>query len=110
MTLQRAFEKEVGCKFGEVSSDGKIGLHYTADIGMNDQEPSAIINDVIFTSLTADKVKAIVADMKAGKNVQDTVKELGDGNNQDALIKSMVKNNIQKKALFSLLLLNQVPL
>ena len=95
--IAKAFEKEVGCKFGEVSSDGKIGLHYTADIGMNDQEPAAIINDVIFTSLTADKVKAIVSDMKAGKNIQDTVKELGDGNNQDALIKAMVKNNIQKK-------------
>jgi len=65
--IAKAFEKEAGCKFGGVSSDGKIGLHYTADIGMNDQEPSAIINDVIFTSLTADKVKAIVADMKAGK-------------------------------------------
>jgi len=95
--VAKAFEKEVGCKFGELSSDGKIGLHYTADIGMNDQEPAAIINDVIFTSLTADKVKAIVADMKAGKKIQDTVKDFGDGNNQDALIKSMVKNNIQKK-------------
>ncbi len=95
--VAKAFEKEAGCKFGEVTSDGKIGLHYTADIGMNDQEPAAIINDVIFTSLTSDKVKAIVADMKAGKNIQDTVKEFGDGKNQDALIKSMVKNNIQKK-------------
>jgi len=95
--IAKVFEKEAGCKFGEVSSDGKIGLHYTSDIGMNDQEPSAIINDVIFTSLTADKVKTIVADMKSGKNIQDTVKEFGDGNNQNALIKSMVKNNIQKK-------------
>jgi len=95
--IAKVFEKEAGCRFGEVSSDGKIGLHYTADIGMNDQEPSAIINDVIFTSLTADKVKAIVADMKAGKNIQDIVKESGDGNNQNALIKAMVNNNIQKK-------------
>ena len=95
--IAKVFEKEAGCKFGEVSSDGKIGLHYTSDIGMNDQEPSAIINDVIFTSLTADKVKAIVADMKAGKNIQDTVKAFGDGNNQNDLIKAMVNNNIQKK-------------
>ncbi len=95
--IAKAFEKEAGCKFGQVTTDGKIGLHYTADIGMNDQEPSAIINDVIFTSLTADKVKAIVADMKAGKKMQDTVKTFGDGNNQDKLIKAMVKNNIQKK-------------
>lgn len=95
--IAKVFEKEAGCRFGELTSDGKIGLHYTADIGMNDQEPSAIINDVIFTSLTADKVKAIVADMKAGKNIQDTVKAFGDGNNQNDLIKAMVNNNIQKK-------------
>jgi [NiFe] hydrogenase diaphorase moiety large subunit len=95
--IAKAFEKEVGCKFGEVTADGKIGLHYTADIGMNDQEPAAIINGVIFTSLTADKVKSIVADMKAGKAARDIVKEFGDGKNQSDLIKAMVKNNIQKK-------------
>ena len=95
--IAKSFEKEVGCKFGEVTSDGKIGLHYTADIGMNDQEPAAIINGVIFTSLTADKVKTIVADMKSGKAARDIVKEFGDGNNQSALVKAMVKNNIQKK-------------
>jgi [NiFe] hydrogenase diaphorase moiety large subunit len=95
--IARAFEKEVGCKFGEVSSDGKIGLHYTSDIGMNDQEPAAIINDVIFTGLTSDKVKGIVSDMKAGKSAQDMVKQYGDGKNQADLMKSMVKNNIQKK-------------
>jgi [NiFe] hydrogenase diaphorase moiety large subunit len=95
--IAKVFEKEMDCKFGEVSSDGKIGLHYTADIGMNDQEPAAIINGVIFTSLTADKVKAIAADIKAGKAAKDIVKEFGDGNNQSELIKAMVKNNIQKK-------------
>jgi [NiFe] hydrogenase diaphorase moiety large subunit len=95
--IAKVFEQEVGCKFGEVSADGKIGLHYTSDIGMNDQEPAAIINGVIFTSLTSDKVKAIVADMKAGKAVKDMVKEYGDGKNQAEPIKAMVKNNIQKK-------------
>ena len=95
--IAKAFEKEAGCKFGEVSSDGQIGLHYTADIGMNDQEPAAIINGVVFTSLTADRVKSIVADMKAGKAAKDIVKEYGDGKNQSELVKAMVKNNIQKK-------------
>lgn len=95
--IAKAFEKETGCKFGEVSKDGKIGLHYTADIGMNDQEPAAIINGVVFTSLTADKVKSIVSDMKAGKKAQDMIKEFGDGKNQADLIKAMVRNNIQKK-------------
>ncbi len=95
--VAKAFEKEAGCQFGQVSSDGKVGLYWTSDIGLNDQEPAAIINDVMFTKLTADKAKAIVADMKAGKSIQDIAKGTGDGKNQDALVKSMVNNNIQKK-------------
>ncbi|NJK85076.1 MAG: hypothetical protein HC906_02995 [Bacteroidales bacterium] len=46
------FEKEFGIKFGEVTPDGKAGLFLTSCIGMNDQEPAAIINNLIFTRLT----------------------------------------------------------
>lgn len=95
--IAKAFEKETGCKFGEVTSDGSISLHYTADIGMNDQEPAALINGTVFTSLTPEKVRSIVKDMKAGKNVKDMVVETGDGKNGSPLVKSMVKNNIIKK-------------
>ena len=42
--VARIFEEETGCKFGEVTDDGLIGLFYTSCIGMNDQEPAAIIN------------------------------------------------------------------
>ncbi len=65
------FEKEVGSKFGNVSKDGKIGLFNTSCIGMNDQEPSAIINKRIFTKLTKEKVKKIVDGMKNGLDVED---------------------------------------
>ncbi|HPS84259.1 MAG TPA: NAD(P)H-dependent oxidoreductase subunit E, partial [Bacteroidales bacterium] len=90
------FEKQLGIKMGQRTADNMASLHFTACIGMSDQEPAAIINDVIFTSLTRDKVKAIVADMKAGKSVKDMVKETGDGNNANPLVHSMVKNNIKK--------------
>ncbi len=95
--VAEAFEEQVGCAFGEVSADGRIGLHSTACIGMNDQEPAAIINDTVFTNLTPEKVKTLVADMKAGKSVGQMVGELGDGNNADELVKAMVKNNIRRK-------------
>lgn len=95
--IARAFEKEAGCSFGSVTADGKIGLHYTSCIGMNDQEPAAIINDVVFTNLTEETVKKLVAAMKAGKSAQELVGAYGDGQNQSTLIKAMVKNNIQKK-------------
>lgn len=93
--VAKAFEQGAGVKFGEVTADGTIGLHMTADIGMNDQEPAAVINGVVFTSLNAAKAKDLVAGMKAGKNVQDMVTSFGDGNNE--MMKTMVKNNIMNE-------------
>ncbi|HNR89514.1 MAG TPA: NAD(P)H-dependent oxidoreductase subunit E [Spirochaetota bacterium] len=97
--IAKAFEQEAGCAFGKTTADGNIGLFYTSCIGMNDQEPAAIINDVVFTNLTVEKVKEIVAGMKAGKSAKDLVKQFGDGQNQSELVKSMVNNNIHKKGL-----------
>lgn len=95
--IAKAFEKEVGAGFGKTSADGLIGLFDTSCIGMNDQEPAAIINGVVFTNLKEGDVSGMVADMKAGKGVQEMVKGFGDGQNQSELVKSMVQNNIQKK-------------
>ncbi|RLD30943.1 MAG: hypothetical protein DRI83_13250 [Bacteroidetes bacterium] len=91
--IARAFEDEAGIKFGSVSEDGLVGLFETSDIGMNDQEPAALINGVPFTNLTISKVKDLVAGFKAGKDVNDMVGQTGDGRNSDDLIKSMVNSN-----------------
>ncbi|MCX7679942.1 MAG: NAD(P)H-dependent oxidoreductase subunit E [Spirochaetes bacterium] len=95
--VAKAFEEAAGCKFGSTTPDGAIGLYNTSCIGMNDQEPAAIINGVVFTNLTPQKAKELVAGMKAGKHVQEMVTEFGDGANQSELIRSMVKNNIMRK-------------
>jgi [NiFe] hydrogenase diaphorase moiety large subunit len=91
------FEKEVGIPFNSVTPDGLIGLWDTSDIGMNDQEPAAIINDVIFTRLTPSKVRELVAAFRSGKDVKELVTKYGDGENSHFMIKSMVHNNIIKK-------------
>ena len=93
--IAKAFEEAAGCKFGSVSEDGKIGLFDTACIGMNDQEPAAIINGKVFTALTPAKVKEVVEAMKAGKTVEEMDTNFGDGNNE--LLKAMVNNNIKQK-------------
>lgn len=93
-----AFESAAGCGFGHVTSDGLIGLFDTACIGMSDQEPAAIINDQIFTSLTPARAKAIIAGMKSGKTVEELKEgKYGDGKNSSPLIRSMVNNNIMKR-------------
>jgi [NiFe] hydrogenase diaphorase moiety large subunit len=93
-----AFEKETGIKIGQVTPDGLIGLYNTSCIGMNDQEPAAIINNRIFTKLTPFRVKEIVRDIKQGKNVDNMFSAgYGDGKNSSEFIKAVVNNNIMKK-------------
>jgi [NiFe] hydrogenase diaphorase moiety large subunit len=94
--IARAFEKEVGISFNSVTEDGMIGLWDTSDIGMNDQEPAAIINDVVFTKLTPSKVRELVTAFRSGADVMDMVVKYGDGENSHPKIKSMVHNNIIK--------------
>jgi [NiFe] hydrogenase diaphorase moiety large subunit len=91
------FEKEVGVSFNEVTDDGLIGLWETADIGMNDQEPAAIINDTLFTELTPAKVKKIVRAMKEGKEIEEIAEDVAEVMyNRDGL-RTMVKNNLHAK-------------
>jgi [NiFe] hydrogenase diaphorase moiety large subunit len=95
--VKQAFEQAAGCKFGQMTGDGKIGLYNTACIGMNDQEPAAIINNEVFTKLTPEAAKQIVEGLKSGKDVKELYhRELGDGKNAAAEIKSMVSNNIKR--------------
>ncbi len=95
--VAKAFSEAAGTEFGTVTADGLIGLFDTSCIGMNDQEPAAIINGTVFTSLTAEKAKSIVAGLKSGKSVESLVEGFGDGANQSELVRSMVKNNIVRK-------------
>lgn len=94
------FEKEAGIKFGETTSDHKIGLRYTACMGMCDQEPAALINGTPFTKLTPDKAKKIIKGLRSQMSVSELVDELGtlgDGANGTKRVMSMVNSNIQKK-------------
>ena len=88
-------EKETGAKFGSTTEDGTFGLYNTSCIGMNDQEPAALINGKVFTKLTPGYVKEIIAKMKDGKTVEEIITSYGDGNNK--VMKSMVRNNIQRR-------------
>jgi [NiFe] hydrogenase diaphorase moiety large subunit len=95
--IVEALEQESGCKFGDVTGDGLIGLFNTSCIGMNDQEPAAIINGNVFTKLTPFRAREIIRDIKKGKSIDDLVVEsYGDGMNNTELIKTMVYNNIRK--------------
>lgn len=97
-SVLETFENECGVNEGSVSGDGMFGLFPTSCIGMNDQEPAAIINDKIFTRLTPYRVKEIVKELKEGKDINELIYE-GDGGGRNALpgINSMVCNNIRRR-------------
>ncbi len=92
-----AFEEEAGCRFGEVSPDGRVGLFPTSCIGMNDQEPSAIVDGVVFTCLTPDRARAVVRGLREGRPASELIAALGDGANQSELVRAMVVNNIRQR-------------
>lgn len=95
-----AFEAAAGCRFGEVSADGVVGLFHTACIGMSDQEPAALINGQVFPSLTPDKARALVAGMRAGRTLEDLKgRDYGDGQNAHPLVRALVHNHIRRRGL-----------
>ena len=97
--VARAFKEAAGIDFGETSPDGLFSLHKTSCIGMSDQEPAALIDNLPFTSLTVEKARKIIEGLKKGKSAEGLVKEFGygNGNNAHPMVRSMVKNNLKKK-------------
>ncbi|MBN2175558.1 MAG: NAD(P)H-dependent oxidoreductase subunit E [Bacteroidales bacterium] len=95
--VAEAFEKATGSKFGGVSPDGLFGLFNTSCIGMNDQEPAAIINGVIFPKITTYRVRELIKSFRNGKTPNDMINSYGGGQNQSELIKSMVTNNLNRR-------------
>ncbi len=93
----KAFESELGIKVGETTSDGLVTLEETPCIGLCDQAPAGLVNDVPVTYLSSDKAREIVKTLKETKDPKKLVHRIGDGNNANELVKSMVHNNIRKK-------------
>ncbi len=62
-----ALEDEVGVHLGETTSDGAISLREVECLGACVHAPMFQIGDDYFEDLTADDVRAIVADIKAGR-------------------------------------------
>ena len=95
--VSRAFATALGIGVGETTADGQFTLEHTPCIGMCDQAPAALVNDVVVTRLTAEKVPHIVDVLKRTGDPQDLVTEYGDGNNAHKLVRAMVQNSIRRK-------------
>jgi len=90
-----AFTETLGIDIGETTPDGKISIEHTPCIGMSDQAPTALINDVVFTHLSSDSARQIAAALRQDRDPSSLVSDFGDGNNGHNLVRAMVQNNIR---------------
>jgi [NiFe] hydrogenase diaphorase moiety large subunit len=93
--LVAAFERELGIGIGETSPDGAFSLEFTPCIGMCDQAPAAMINDVVATRLTAERATEIARALKAGLSPADVLIP-ADVSTPHARVRAMVENNIRQ--------------
>ncbi|MTI00193.1 NAD(P)H-dependent oxidoreductase subunit E [Roseibium sp. RKSG952] len=71
--VTQAFEEVLGISIGQTSADGVFSLEYTPCIGMCDQAPAAMVNEVVITRLTPDKARAFAEGLKAGRTPEQLV-------------------------------------
>ncbi len=64
LAVATAFVAATGAAIGSTSKDGEFTLEWTSDIGMADQEPAALINGTVITSLAPKDVDPIVAALR----------------------------------------------
>ncbi|MCK5796604.1 MAG: NAD(P)H-dependent oxidoreductase subunit E, partial [Deltaproteobacteria bacterium] len=93
--IEATFVQELGVKVGETTPDGNITLERTACIGMSDQAPAALVNDVVVTELSTYAARRIVATLKRTLDATQVVHRVGDGANAGDLIHSEVRNQIR---------------
>lgn len=94
--VRDSFQKALGIGMGETTPDGLISLTRTACIGMSDQAPAALVNDVPVTELSTDRAWSVVRELRMHGDPLRLIDTLGDGNNAHPLVQSMVRNRIQE--------------
>ncbi len=65
--LVEVLKAELGIAVGETTGDGLFTLEHTACLGVCEVAPAMQINEVVHGRLTADRIKGILADYRAGK-------------------------------------------
>ncbi|MDP8256258.1 MAG: NAD(P)H-dependent oxidoreductase subunit E [Candidatus Alcyoniella australis] len=94
--IGEALEQELGISFGQTTPDSMISLEHTSCIGMCDQCPAALVNDVVVTGLTPDSAREMARKLKQTGDPRSLITQPGEGNNASELVNQMVRNNLRK--------------
>ncbi len=63
-SVARQLRSDLGIDFGETTSDGMFSLEWTNCIGMCDQGPAMLVNESVFTTVTAEKVHEVIEECR----------------------------------------------
>ncbi|MEH6576109.1 MAG: NAD(P)H-dependent oxidoreductase subunit E [Amphritea sp.] len=92
-----ALERESGAKFGVTDDSGTFGLFETACIGLSDQEPAMLIDNVVFTRLTAKKVTAILSALRQGISPAKIANPNAIASDDRGYVDALVETNIHQQ-------------
>ncbi|WP_420413571.1 NAD(P)H-dependent oxidoreductase subunit E [Roseibium sp.] len=93
--VTKAFEEVLGIQVGQTSGDGAFSLEHTPCIGMCDQAPAAMINDVVLTSLTPESARSAAEALKAGQIPEHLISERFSSLSHHERATRMVDNNVR---------------
>ncbi len=63
--IARQLENDLGIPFGQTTGDGMFTLEWANCLGMCDQGPALLVNDRVYTGVTAQKVHEIIEECRA---------------------------------------------
>ncbi len=62
--VARQLQADLGIGFGETTPDNKFSLEWANCIGMCDQGPALLVNDRVYTQVTPERVREIIAECR----------------------------------------------
>ena len=92
--VAQAFATAAGVAIGATSPDGGFTVEWTSDIGMADQEPSALINGTVVTALTPADASAIVAALRRNRAGHAVPLFPGSDGQGAALLQARVRSSV----------------
>ncbi len=97
--VAEGLREELGIEFGATTADGLFTLERASCIGMSDQAPAALVNDVVIPNLGPGAARRMVRELRERPDAdlrRLLVREYGDGQNSHDLVRAAVKNNLRR--------------
>ena len=93
-------EEELGIQVGDTTPDGNFSLDFASCIGLSDQAPAALVNDLMVPRLGPGTARRGVQILKERGELKELnrllIRNHGDGNNAHDLVRSACSNNLRQ--------------